>query len=348
LTRRQLGWAYLGVGAVVLAAWPLSKLSSALAARSLAKLTPAPVATIDVPATSDATNGELLVEGTAVHETIRAPLWLLSSDGGPWEPEGPIATATGAWQQQVWLRGKQGTRYRLSVVAAELPLHDRYKRLLADVERSRRRHMYADEPGPVWWLRRATLTDLRLPPLPDGATAIASVDVVVDRQEVWGGPLMLEPKGSRPPSPAGPSAPDAPSERDCPLLHPIADRPAIGTLPWRQIDERLAAATLAELLGARPVSRVEGCWVGFLGSTTVITFKAEGLDKRTWPRLGPSDAAKMIEFLVEQLPGLNLHPSSYEAVGKRSADDGQGNHEDDYLLRWRGTDIYVLIREYAG
>jgi len=183
LTRRQLGWAYLGVGVVVLAAWPLSKLSSALAARSLAKLTPAPVATIDEPAPNAAVVGyDLNVKGRAVHETIRAPLWLLSSEAGQaWHPEGPIATGSGSWQRSLWLHGRKGTRYRLAVVAAEMPLHNDLQHPKAEKEPiwmrnwelAREAHMRAAER----W-RTAPLGDGTYPPLPQGAHLVTSVDVV--------------------------------------------------------------------------------------------------------------------------------------------------------------------------
>jgi len=70
LTRRQLSWAYVGVAVVVLAAWPLSKLSTALAGRSLAKLTPAPVATIDEPAADAYVTPQLAVQVRATPERI--------------------------------------------------------------------------------------------------------------------------------------------------------------------------------------------------------------------------------------------------------------------------------------
>ena len=183
MTRRQLGWAYLGVGVVVLAAWPLSKLSSALAARSLAKLTPAPVATIDEPAPNAAVVGyDLNVKGRAVHETIRAPLWLLSSEAGhAWHPEGPIATGSGAWQQRVWLTARKGTRYRFAVIAAEMPLHNDLQHpqktpeplWMRDRELAREANMAAAA-------RRSTtpLGDGTYPPLPEGARLVTSVDVV--------------------------------------------------------------------------------------------------------------------------------------------------------------------------
>jgi hypothetical protein len=188
LTRQQLGWAYVGVGAAVLAAWPLSKLSSALAERSAAKLTPAPVATIDEPAMGAAVaSSELTVKGRAVHETIRAPLWLLSSEaGGAWQAEGQIATGSGTWQRSVWLGGRKGTRHRLAVVAAEIPLHNdlqhpkkqeepiwmRDRQLAWEARMAAARH---------WWT--APLGDGTYPPLPEGARLVTSVDVVQDQDD---------------------------------------------------------------------------------------------------------------------------------------------------------------------
>jgi hypothetical protein len=160
----------------VLAAWPLQRLSALLAAHSLARMTPAaPVATIDEPA-MDATVGAVLVaKGRAVHETIRAPLWLLSSRAGSkWQPEGPIATGAGTWTRTIWLRGPAGTHHRLAVVAAEIPLHRQFEEQVAQ----------APWTPPCWWLegqdacrgrgwRNADLGDGRTyPALPDGATLV--------------------------------------------------------------------------------------------------------------------------------------------------------------------------------
>ena len=182
MTRRQLSWAYVGVAVVVLAAWPLSKLSTALAGRSLAKLTPAPVATIDEPAANAAVENYLTIKGRAVHETIRSPLWLLSSEAGDaWHPEGPIATGSGAWEQHVWLGGRKGTRYRFAVIAAEMTLHNdlQYPKKtpeplwMRDSELAREARWRAAER---WWT--APLGDSTYPPLPEGARLVTSVDVV--------------------------------------------------------------------------------------------------------------------------------------------------------------------------
>jgi hypothetical protein len=188
LTRRHLGWAYLGVVAVVAAAWPLSKLSSALAARSLAKLTPAPVATIDEPAPNAAVVGlAQTIKGRVVHETIRAPLWLLMSEAGDaWQAEGQIATGSGAWQREVWLPGRKGTRYRLAVVAAEIPLHNDLQHpkkkeeppWMRDSELAREASWRAAER---WWT--APLGDGTYPPLPEGARLVTSVDVVQSQDD---------------------------------------------------------------------------------------------------------------------------------------------------------------------
>ena len=183
MTRRQLGWAYLGVGAAVLAAPQLMKLSAALVARSVAKMTPAPVATIEHPRAGATIGADVVVEGTAVHETIRAPLWLLSSEGGrDWRPEGELATGTGAWRRQIYLRARKGTRVRLAVVAAEIPLHNAFKKELAHPD------------GPPWMLEpewraiaherwmTANLGDA-YPPLPGDARLVGSVDVVQGENE---------------------------------------------------------------------------------------------------------------------------------------------------------------------
>jgi len=89
--------------AAVLAAWPLQKLSFALAQRSIEKSAPPPAATIDEPAPGAGVGAEVTVKGTAVHETIRGWLWLLSSaeeEGGP---------AGRAWRAQLeWERAPLG------------------------------------------------------------------------------------------------------------------------------------------------------------------------------------------------------------------------------------------------
>jgi len=178
LTRRQLSWAYVGVAVAVLAAWPLSKLSTALAGRSLAKLTPAPVATIDEPAANAAVENYLTIKGRAVHETIRSPLWLLSSEAGDaWHPEGPIATGSGAWEQHVWLGGRKGTRYRFAVVAAELPLHNELQHPKPKEEPLWMRDQESRAAAAARW-RTSSLGDGSYPPLPAGARLVTSVDVV--------------------------------------------------------------------------------------------------------------------------------------------------------------------------
>ena len=178
MTRRQLSWAYVGVAVVVLAAWPLSKLSTALAGRSLAKLTPAPVATIDEPATDAYVTHQLAVKGRAVHETIRAPLWLLSSEAGdPWRPEGQIATGSGTWQHNVWLTARKGTRYRLAVIAAEIPLHNELQHPKPREEPLWMRDQESRAAAAARW-RTSSLGDGTYPPLPAGARLVTSVDVV--------------------------------------------------------------------------------------------------------------------------------------------------------------------------
>ena len=183
MTRRQLSWAYVGVAVAVLAAWPLSKLSTALAGRSLAKLTPAPVATIDEPAANAAVENYLTIKGRAVHETIRSPLWLLSSEAGDaWHPEGPIATGSGAWEQHVWLGGRKGTRYRFAVVAAELPLHNELQHPKPKEEPLWMRDQESRAAAAARW-RTSSLGDGSYPPLPAGARLVTSVDVVQSRKD---------------------------------------------------------------------------------------------------------------------------------------------------------------------
>ena len=187
MTRRQVGWAYVGVGAAVLAAWGLTKVSAALAERSLARMTPEPVATIDQPRAGAVVGEEVVVEGTAVHETIRAPLWLLSSEGGrDWEPEGEIATGSGTWREEIWLTARKGTHVRLAVVAAELPLHNAFKQQKLSPDRTP--WMF----DPEWrralherWLTASVAEPY--PPLPAAARVVTFVDVVQGENEPFPG-----------------------------------------------------------------------------------------------------------------------------------------------------------------
>lgn len=184
MTRRQLVWAYLGVGAAVLAASQLMKVSSALVARSVAKMTPAPFARIDEPAAGARVGAFVVVKGRVAHETVRAPLWLVVSEGGhDWKPEAPIETGSGRWQERVLLPGRVGMHYRLAVIAAEIPLHRQLGEQLA----------HPRWLPPCWWLeeqgscaaqRRAwreadTGDGKTYPPLPDGAALVTSADVIV-------------------------------------------------------------------------------------------------------------------------------------------------------------------------
>jgi hypothetical protein len=202
MTRRQRGWAYAGVAAAVLAAWPLSKLSLALAERSLAKSAPAPVATIDEPAANAAVGVEVTVKGRAVHETIRGWLWLLSSEaGGEWKPEGgPIATGAGTWQKLIFMSGRKGMHYRLAVIAAEIPLHERLKEKLRALESPPPWHLYRfQEEGGGRGIRdwenweHAPLGDGKTyPPLPDGAALVTVADIVAgDRKNPFSSPAEM-------------------------------------------------------------------------------------------------------------------------------------------------------------
>jgi hypothetical protein len=153
MTPRQRSWAYAGVAAAVLAAWPLQRLSQALVARSLVRSAPAPVATIDEPAPNAAVGVEVTVKGRAVHETIRGWLWLLSSEAGKeWKPVGgPIATGAGTWQKQVVMSGREGMHYRLAVIAAQIPLHERLKEQLHALENPPPWFLYRyEEEGGAW------------------------------------------------------------------------------------------------------------------------------------------------------------------------------------------------------
>src|SRR5262245_43985696 len=179
----------IGIGIVLALAWPLSRLSEALTARSVAGLTPAPFATIDSPAPGAGIDAVAVLQGRVAHETIRAPIWLVSSRAGAaWRAEAPIATGTGTWEHKVYLWGRKGTQARLALIAAEIPLHNELKRQL---ERQRDERPPC-EPSPLEpvetfgprgrWIeecyRRASLGDGRYPPLPEGARLVTSVDVV--------------------------------------------------------------------------------------------------------------------------------------------------------------------------
>jgi hypothetical protein len=193
-TRRTLGWTALALGVGVAAAWPLSKLASTLADRSLRRLTPKPWATIDVPSPGAGVTCFNVVKGRVAHETIRAPLWLLVSRAGrAWEAQGAINSSSDTWSHEVRLLGRKGTRHLLALIAAELPLATQLK---AQVE-GRPREEY------MQWLRRRTewgeagagfgtfeaaayanapLGDGNYPPLPGGASLVASVEVVIGRE----------------------------------------------------------------------------------------------------------------------------------------------------------------------
>jgi hypothetical protein len=176
------------VVAATLAAWQLTRLSSWLGARSLARLTPPPFATIDQPTPSARIGSFVVVKGRVAHETVRAPLWLVVSEGGrAWKPEGQIETAAGTWRRRVRLPGRVGMHYRLAVVAAEIPLHRQFNEQLAR----------PPWRPPCWWLeekggcagerrawREADTGDGRTyPPLPEGAARIAFADLVVSHRD---------------------------------------------------------------------------------------------------------------------------------------------------------------------
>ena len=188
MTRRQRVWAYAGVVAATLAAWHLTKLSGWLGARSRAGLTPAPFATIDEPARDARVGSFVVVKGRVVHETVRAPLWLVVSEGGrDWRPEGPIATGSGNWQRRVLLPGHVGMHYRLAVIAAEIPLHRQFGERLA----------HPPWTPPCWWReekggcagerqawRTADPGDGRTyPALPEGAALVTFADLVVSHRD---------------------------------------------------------------------------------------------------------------------------------------------------------------------
>jgi hypothetical protein len=162
-------------------AWPLAGLASRLAARHLAGLVPAPIATIDAPAPNARVPSEIEVQGRAVHETIDHPLWMIVSEGDrDWEPEAPIDTAQGVWQRSVWLGSRKGTHCRIAIVDVPLSVQDDLRR---QVEERQKR-------PPSWWFPEREMIEARswserslgyghYPPLPEGTTLVAFVDVTI-------------------------------------------------------------------------------------------------------------------------------------------------------------------------
>jgi hypothetical protein len=182
--RRSVILTVLWLGVALFAIWPASRLASYLAARSLARLAPEPFATIDRPAANARVGHELVVAGRVVHETIRAPLWLLvSRAGAAWEPEGAIETASGAWERAMWLGGRKGTNYRLVVVAAPHPLPASFAQAQEELEKERWRHQLLlqqnEEAGGRRPWEAAPLGDGTYPPLPANARLVAALDVVL-------------------------------------------------------------------------------------------------------------------------------------------------------------------------
>ncbi len=176
--------AALWLGVAVALGWPITRLASWLAARSLARLTPAPFATIDSPAANASVPAEVIVAGHAAHETIRAPLWLLVSEaGGPWEPQAAVNTSGSTWRQAIRLTSRNGTHCRLVIAAVELPLQNELRRRVA--KRSEPAWYWSSPEG--WeqsvvamrgW-KTAPLGGGSYPALPAGARLVASVDVVI-------------------------------------------------------------------------------------------------------------------------------------------------------------------------
>jgi hypothetical protein len=118
------------------------------------------------------------------------------------------------------------------------------------------------------------------------------------------------------------------------------------------MDRRLATMMLEEVLGrpAKDFSGVSGCWIGFLGSTTIVSFHAKSAPGPGWGPLTLSDVEGMLESLAKELPGLALdpRPSGYDLLGASRNQDDNGNFTKHFLLRRRDTGRYLLIREYAG
>jgi hypothetical protein len=138
----------------------------------------------------------------------------------------------------------------------------------------------------------------------------------------------------------------------CPWLTARPDAAAGGGTPWRAMDRQLSEATLEEVLGrpARGFFRITGCWAGFLGSTTVVSFHAKSTPGTGWGPLLQSDVAGMIESLAKDLPGLGLAPrsSAYDLLGGSHEQDDNSNRTQLFLLRRRATDEYLLIRDHSG
>ena len=181
---RQFIVATLWLGAAVALGWPLTRLASGIAARSLTRLTPSPFATIDSPAANASVPAEVIVTGRAAHETVRAPLWLFVSEAsGPWEPQAAVDTSVGTWRQAVRLTSRNGTHCRLAIAAVELPLQNELRRRVA--KRSEPAWYWSSPEG---WEQRvvairgwktAPLGGGSSPALPADARLVASVDVVI-------------------------------------------------------------------------------------------------------------------------------------------------------------------------
>ena len=118
------------------------------------------------------------------------------------------------------------------------------------------------------------------------------------------------------------------------------------------MDRQTAVWVLEDSLkrAAATCFEVEGCWVGFLGSSTVLRFRSRSELRPSWAAADPETVARALAFVGRELPGLGIDPApaAYEWLGAFHEDDGQGNITDDLLLRERSTGVYLLFREYAG
>lgn len=118
------------------------------------------------------------------------------------------------------------------------------------------------------------------------------------------------------------------------------------------MDERLALETIADSLKvpASTLHDVEGCWVGFLGSDTVIRFRSTTALSPGWPPAVPADVSRQLAELARELPGMRLPTrlGAYKLLGALHEEDDQLNVTDELLLEERGSGVYVWFRSYAG
>jgi hypothetical protein len=168
---------------------------------------PTPIATIDAPDANAPLAGCFVARGRVLPSTIWKPLWLIESwNGGGWQPLEKIDPSSGSWQRKTCVRGPTGGKFRLALVVAD-----------RERDAAFRHELEEEDPIPEWLRvhkddeqgcrghRRGYF------PIPDGATAVASVSVrALEGDEAPcfgrvdlgpGGYLVVDPKGREPPEP---------------------------------------------------------------------------------------------------------------------------------------------------